>query len=503
MTGGESMHVILVPFPAQGHFAAFLSLAERLHAVRPSAVITLISTPGNVAALRASTTSAAAAPFLRFHSLPFTPKEHGLPAGAESADAVHVRYFLALFQSTESPSLQAAFDAFVNGVCAGAEDGAPAVCVIIADPFLAWTSAVARRRGARHAFFVSCGAFGSAVYHSLWKHLPHLRAPSADAFGLPDHPEVTVYRSQLPRHLVIADGTDPWSIFHRRQISLGYDTDAVHVNSTEEFEPAGLRMLRRTMGVVPVLPIGPLVRVPTHHTGHRDRDHDSDSIVRWLDAREKSSVLYISFGSQNSLRPEQMMELAAALELTGRPFVWAIRPPVELDDNSDKNTGTFGTDNWLPEGFEERARNKNTGLLVRGWAPQLSILAHASTGGFLSHCGWNSVLESVAHGVPIVGWPLQGDQFFNSKMLEQEWGACVEVARGHGDRSPAVERARLAEAVETVLGDTVKGAEMRRRMKEIQDLIGKAQSKDGGSSAEALEEFFTSMLHGSAAAKEC
>jgi hypothetical protein len=285
MPGDESMQVILVPFPAQGHFAAFLTLAGRLHAARPSAVITLVSTPANVAALRASS-SAAAAPFLRFHALPFSPEEHGLPAGAESADAIHVRYFLKLFQSTGSPSLQAALDAFANSVLAGAEDGgAPAACVVVADPFMAWTTAVARRRGARHAFFVSCGAVGSAVFHSLWKHRPHLRAPGADAFVLPDHPEFNVYRSQLPRHLLVADGTDPWSVFYSQQISLGYGTDALLVNTTEEFEPAGLRMLRRTMGV-PVLPIGPLVRVPAQqqYTGHREPD--SDSIVRWLDSRD-------------------------------------------------------------------------------------------------------------------------------------------------------------------------------------------------------------------------
>ncbi|CAN6234487.1 unnamed protein product [Urochloa humidicola] len=498
MPGDESMHLILAPFPAQGHFVAFLSLAERLQAARPSAVITLVSTPGNVSALRAG--AAAAMPFLRFHALPFSPEEHGLPAGAESADAVHVRYFLALFQSTESPSLQAAFDAFVTGVVRAG--GAPVV--VVADPFLAWTTAVARRRGARHAFFNSCGAFGSAVHHSLWNHLPHLRAPpGAAAFALPDHPEVTVYRSQLPSHLLLADGTDPWSLFNRRLISLGYDTGAVLVNTVEELEPAGLRMLRGALGV-PVLPMGPLLRVPTQHAGHqRDPDSDSDSIVRWLDSRDRASVLYISFGSQNSLRPDQMMELAAALELAGHPFVWAFRPPITLhdDDDSDKTARK-----WLPTGFEERARASNRGLLVRGWAPQLRILAHASTGAFLSHCGWNSVLESVAHGVPVLGWPLQADQFFNCKMLEEEWGACVELARGNAEGSPAVERARLAEAVEAVLGDTAKGAEMRRRVKGIQELIGRAWSKEdgGASSAQALEEFFTLMLHGrGVAANEC
>jgi hypothetical protein len=107
------------------------------------------------------------------------------------------------------------------------------------------------------------------------------------------------------------------------------------------------------------------------------------------------------------------------------------------------------------------------------------------------------VLESVAHGVPIIGWPLQGDQFFNCEMLEREWGACVEVARGNaeGSSSSVVERARLAEVLETVMGNTAKGAEMRRRVKEIQELMGSTQENGGASSAESLKKLFTSVLH--------
>jgi hypothetical protein len=125
-----------------------------------------------------------------------------------------------------------------------------------------------------------------------------------------------------------------------------------------------------------------------------------DGVLRWLDTHPQSSVLYISFGSQNTIQANQMAELAAALETTGRPFVWGIRPPVGFDV-----AGAF-RDEWLPEGLEARGRAENRGLVVRGWAPQVRILAHATTGVFLRHCGWNSVLECLTHGVPILGWPL-------------------------------------------------------------------------------------------------
>jgi UDP:flavonoid glycosyltransferase YjiC (YdhE family) len=96
----------------------------------------------------------------------------------------------------------------------------------------------------------------------------------------------------------------------------------------------------------------------------------------------------------------------------------------------------------------------------------VGILAHVATGAFLSHCGWNSVLESMSHGVPVVGWPLGAEQFYNAKMLAEEWGVCVEVARGNLESS-RVERSKVAEAVEAVMGDTAESAAMRRRVAEV------------------------------------
>ncbi|XWS67699.1 hypothetical protein CRYUN_Cryun04dG0028300 [Craigia yunnanensis] len=93
------------------------------------------------------------------------------------------------------------------------------------------------------------------------------------------------------------------------------------------------------------------------------------------------------------------------LEASGVAFIWVIRPPLKAE--------------WLHDGFEKRIKKSNQGILVSQWAPQVEILYHRSTGTFLSHCGWNSVLESLSNGVPIIGWPLAGEQFFNSHLLEK------------------------------------------------------------------------------------
>ncbi|KAI4967395.1 hypothetical protein ZWY2020_027868 [Hordeum vulgare] len=176
-----------------------------------------------------------------------------------------------------------------------------------------------------------------------------------------------------------------------------------------------------------------------------------------------------------------MMELATALESTGRPFIRAFRPSMGFDVD--------GGEECLPEGFEARARAASRGLLLHGWAPQVRILAHGSTGAFLSHCGWNSVLESLTHGVPIIGWPLSAEQFYNVTMLAEEWGACVELTRGNDPKSPVAESREVAEVIETVMGDTA----MRRRVSEVREVMRRAWAEDGGSSRAALGEFFTAM----------
>ncbi|KAM0857026.1 hypothetical protein ACQ4PT_048718 [Festuca glaucescens] len=429
MAASTTKHILLFPFPAQGHLAAFTSVAGLLHRAVPSVAVTLVSTARNVADL-----SDKAPPWLAFHSLPFSPSDHGLPAHAESTDALPIADMVTLFEAFEF--LQPAFNGYVQASVA-ANGGDAATVVVVSDLFVAWTAGIMRRHGCSHTFFTSCSAFGTL--------------------------------------LLQADGHDRWSAFYHRQIAHGLATDGVLVNTVEELEPTGLAILRSSLHHVPVWPVGPLIRAG------RSKPAD-DNIINWLDSHPPASVLYVSFGSQNSITQAQMAVLATALEHTGRPFVWAIRAPVCYP-------GDVATGEWLPKGFEERARDENRGLVVRGWAPQLRILAHRATSAFLSHCGWNSVLESLAHGVPLLGWPLIADQFCNVARLEQEWGVCVEVARGNTEDAPPPEIVRVAEYMERVMETTAQAADMRRRVKDLGELMRDASAEDGGSSTKALGEF--------------
>ncbi|KAH7560497.1 hypothetical protein JRO89_XS10G0031300 [Xanthoceras sorbifolium] len=154
----------------------------------------------------------------------------------------------------------------------------------------------------------------------------------------------------------------------------------------------------------------------------------------------------------------------------------------------------FKASDWLPEDFEERIKNSKQGLIVHRWAPQVDILSHEYVSAFLSHCGWNSVLEALSHGVTIIGWPVGAEQFYNAKFLEEEIGVCVEVARG---TSCEVRHEEIVKIIELVMDETEKGKEMRRRACEIKETIENAikdEENNKGSSTKAMDEFFNAGL---------
>ncbi|KAL7128718.1 hypothetical protein ABFS83_13G012600 [Erythranthe nasuta] len=196
------------------------------------------------------------------------------------------------------------------------------------------------------------------------------------------------------------------------------------VNTFLELEPHVILSFsgEKDEKIPPVYPVGPLITMQDREI---DGDHKKyDKIIGWLDEQPDSSVVFLCFGSSGYFEVcDQLKEIALALERSGRAFLWALRkPPVkeflgypgEYEDPREV----------LPEGFLERT--VGIGRVI-GWAPQMAILSHRAVGGFVSHCGWNSVLESVSRGVPIAVWPLAVEQQANAFQLVEEIGVGVDV----------------------------------------------------------------------------
>lgn len=223
-------------------------------------------------------------------------------------------------------------------------------------------------------------------------------------------------------------------------------------------------------------PIGPLIQ-----TGSSD-GADPSECLKWLDNQPSGSVLFISFGSGGTLSYDQLIELALGLEMSRQKFLWVARAP-----NVSSNAAFFSVQSqndplsFLPKGFLNRT--KGQGIVVSSWAPQTKILAHGSTGGFLSHCGWNSTLESVVHGVPLIAWPLYAEQKMNAIMLAD--GLKVAL-RPKVNENGIVDRDEIGKVVKSLM-EGEEGKKVRSRMEELKDAATKVLREDG-SSTKSLSE---------------
>ncbi|KAL4294114.1 hypothetical protein AHAS_Ahas18G0195700 [Arachis hypogaea] len=264
-----------------------------------------------------------------------------------------------------------------------------------------------------------------------------------------------------------------------RRFSLA---DGILVNTFFDLEASTIKELQEqeSRGMVPSIhAIGPFVQ----HESSMIEGNDNNTLgcLNWLDKQQENSVLYVSFGSGGTISHEQIIELALGLELSGQKFLWLLKPPSKFDIIFD--FGNFSEDplKYLPSGFSERT--KEQGIIVPYWAPQIKILGHAAIGGYLCHCGWNSILESVAHGIPMIAWPLFAEQRMNAALFCN--GLKVAI-RAKVNEMGIVERGEVAEVIKNLMiGD--EGKEIRQRMRELK---GSAEDaiNEGGSSTRTLTQ---------------
>ncbi|RDX83712.1 Zeatin O-glucosyltransferase, partial [Mucuna pruriens] len=204
--------------------------------------------------------------------------------------------------------------------------------------------------------------------------------------------------------------------------------------------------------------------------------------IEWLDKQEPNSVIYVSFGTTTSLREEQIQEIATGLEQSKHKFIWVLRDA----DKGDIFDGSEAKRYELPDGFEERVEGMGMGLVVRDWAPQLEILSHSSIGGFMSHCGWNSCLESLTMGVPIAAWPMHSDQPRNTVLITQVLKVGL-VVYDWAQRNVLIGASVVENAVRRLM-ETKEGDEMRERAVRLKNAIHRSMD-EGGVSRKEMESF--------------
>lgn len=221
-----------------------------------------------------------------------------------------------------------------------------------------------------------------------------------------------------------------------------------------------MEYLTQKMGHGRVFGVGPvsLLGGSDFMTRGQTESGSGSDVVQWLDEKPDGSVLYVCFGSQVFLTRDQIEALAIGLEESGVHFVWVMKP----------------------ESVDPAGIGSGRGMVIKGWAPQLSILSHRAVGCFLSHCGWNSVLEAVVAGVMILAWPMEADQYVNARLLVDDHGAAVRVCEGRNSVPDSAELARTI--AESMSGDKTH----KLKAKELKDKAIEA-IKEGGSSSRELD----------------
>lgn len=235
----------------------------------------------------------------------------------------------------------------------------------------------------------------------------------------------------------------------------------------------------------PIYCIGPLIASSDGRKGS-SKDGGVDECLKWLDNQPTKSVVYLSFGSLGVFSAEQIREIAIGLERSEQRFLWVVRSPPSQDKSKRFLPPPVpDLEMLLPDGFMERTKGK--GLVVKSWAPQVKVLNHESVGGFVTHCGWNSVLEAIMAGVPMVAWPIYAEQKFNSIILTQEMELALPINQTEGGIVMATEiEKRVRELMESEEGKVVREIAQKYKKEAKEALI------DGGASISAMADWVTS-----------
>jgi hypothetical protein len=456
-----------------GHLVPFTRLAVALSASHCCDVSLATALPTvSSAESRHITALFAAFPAVRRLDLRLAP----LDASAEfpGADPFYVRYE-ALRRST--PLL-------LGPLLAGAGAGASA---LVADIALASVAIPVARE-----LHVPCYVFftASATMLSFKAYFPtYLDAHGGGGHGGGDVDVPGVYR--VPRSSIPQALHDPDDIFTRQFVVNGralVEADGLLVNAFDAMEPEGVAALRSgsvVAGLPPVFAVGPLMPLNLREAGEAQEEEEQGNYRAWLDAQPARSVVYVSFGSRKALARDQIRELAAGLEACGHRFLWVVKGAVVDRDDADELRDLLG------EGFLRRVEGR--GLVTKSWVEQDEVLRHPAVGLFVSHCGWNSVTEAAANGVPVLAWPRFADQRVNAGVVVRA-GLGVWVERWSWEGEEAVVRAEeIAEQVVAAMGDQA----VAKKAASVREEAARAVA-DGGTSQQSLAKFVRRCRGGTA-----
>ncbi|XP_055831596.1 UDP-glycosyltransferase 86A1-like [Solanum dulcamara] len=459
-------HAVLVPLPLQGHITPFTHLAMKL--ASKGFTITFVNTESTHQQI-------AKAQSLKDEENPFS---HAEESGLDIRYAKINDGFPLSFDRRDNASqfveglihvFQAHVDDFIENLVLSKPN--PPISCIIADSFHVWASTIAKKYNLVNVSFWTEPATVLTVYY----HMDLLK--SNGHFGCYDKCEDTIRYipgvqaiepSDLPSY---CQDADPNTVMHRfvfKCIEDAQKADVVIGNTVQELESSTISALQEKQ---PFYAIGPVF--PTSFTKRIISTSllPASDYTNWLNSKQDGTVLYISFGSLANLSKQDILEIAQGILISKVSFIWVLR----------HNILVSGERNILPLGFEEETTGRG---LVVPWCSQLAILSHPAVGGFLTHCGWNSILESIWCKVPMVCFPILTDQFTNRKLVVDDWRTGLNLCTGR-----LIRRKVVAENIGRIMS---KSDELRKNIEKTQMILQNALS-DEGSSEKNLNQFIEDM----------
>eukprot|EP00253_Pinus_taeda_P034804 PITA_34804 len=464
----SNLHVLIVSFPLQGHINPLLQFAKKLVASENLRVTFVTTEENRHRMLRAQ--DAAALP--------------------ESNSSLKVQFETILdgfpvdFHRSKQ-DLQLALDMLckigglsLTNLIERLNAQGSNICCVVYDSLLYWVPEVAKKFNIPAAFFwtQSCAAY------SIYYHFNRGLAISCDETGkatdkiqIPGLPLLNV--SDIPSFLQPSNPNGPLLRLVMDQFKTLSEATWILGNSFDVLESKEVNSMK---SIAPIRTVGPLI--PSAFLDGQDPE-DTDfgahmwktvNCVDWLNTKEPASVVYVSFGSLSVLSKEQTEEIALGLKATGYSFIWVIRP--------SSSEGEINTEETLPEGF--LAEISGQGLVVP-WCPQVQVLSHASVGAFMTHCGWNSTLESLSLGVPLLAVPQWSDQTTNSLYIAEIWKTGLRLNKRPADG--LVGKEAVEKCIKVVMESEV-GVELRENASRWKKLSREAMG-ESGSSNKNIQEF--------------
>ncbi|XP_060673497.1 7-deoxyloganetin glucosyltransferase-like [Ziziphus jujuba] len=471
-------HAVCIPFPAQGHINPMLKLAKLLH--QKGFHITFVNTEFNHRRLLRSrgSDSLNGLPTFRFETIPdgLPPSDADATQDVPSLSVATTNYCLAPFREL----LHKLNDAASSG-------GVPPVTCIVSDSIMSFTLDASKELGIPNVLFWTsspCSFVGFIYYRYLMeKDIIPLKDESYLTNGYLDMvldwiPGLEGIRlKNMPSFLQTTNPDDIMFNFALREVDRARGGSAVILNTFDDLEKEIIKSL--STHLPPIYTLGPLHLLLKNQIQNKALNGIASNLwkeetecIDWLSSKQPCSVVYVNFGSVTVMTAEQLNEFAWGLANSEQSFLWIVRPDLVM-----------GNSVMLPEEF--LIETKNRGLLAK-WCAQEQVLSHPSIGGFLTHSGWNSTIESISYGVPMLTWPFFADQTTTSWFCSTKLNVGMEVD-GNAKRDEIERTVR-----ELMLGE--KGKEMRKKATELKKMAEEATGSPTGSSRLNFEKVINQVL---------